>query len=72
MKFIFVVLFWLFTINPLWPAESFSIDSWKILGPFRAAPRDSGIDHLVQYGVKNILPQMILKCFIQNIQIRDF
>ena len=50
MKFIFAVLFWLLTINPLWPAESFSIDSWKILGPFMAAPRDSGTDHLVQHG----------------------
>ena len=50
MKFIFAVLFWLLTINPLWPGESFSIDSWKILGPFMAAPRDSGTDHLVQHG----------------------
>ena len=50
MKLTFAVLFWLLTINPLWPAESFSIDSWKILGPFMAAPRDSGTDHLVQHG----------------------
>ena len=50
MKFLFAVLFWLLTTNPLWPAEPFFIDSWKILGPFMAAPRDGRTDHLLKYG----------------------
>ena len=57
MKFLFAGLFWLLTTSLLWPAEPFFIDSWKILGPFMAAPRDGGTDHLLKYGgEENIIP----------------
>ena len=57
MKFLFAGLFWLLTTNTLWPTEPFFIDSWKILGPFMAAPRDGGTDHLLKYGgEENIIP----------------
>ena len=37
--------------------EPFKITSWKILGPFMAAPRDGSIDHLERHGgEKEIIP----------------
>ena len=42
---------------PAWGAEPISIPNWMVLGPFLAAPRDGGIDHLLDFGgEKRIVP----------------
>ena len=42
---------------PAWGADPISIPNWMVLGPFLAAPRDGGIDHLLDFGgEKRIVP----------------
>ena len=40
-----------------WCVDPIKISNWSVLGPFLTAPRDGGIDHLLDYGgEKHIVP----------------